>query len=483
MKKRIFLSTIILAMLGCVAFVSCSKDDKDEGGNKPGKLAVTGSVIETGDTWAEVEGYVNNTDKEGNITRAVKEYGVEYSLADGSGTEKTKKAKGISDNKFTVKIEGLTSETKYQYRTYVIPDDPEAPETIYGSFKTFTTGKKAENPNVLDITSGEITAAGIYFNGLYYSFSGSNASVVKADNTITDVKLPLKVKYDGTTYDLTSISDQAFSGCKLLKNITFTFAITSIGKGAFSSCESLETIELPSALKEIKDNTFAFCSKLKTVNFPSTLETIGDGAFYDCSLTQLNMPSSVKSIGKRCFGECNFEEISLSSSLKEIPEKAFVNCYSLKSVRIPNSVTKLGDCAFMYCYLLGEVRLSESVEEIGEYCFQDAYALTYIFIPKGVKTIGGAAFQRCNKLTRVDISYGIKKIDSYAFYDTPKNITMQITASTPPTLGTEVFKEINTYDNQRTLMVPASYLSAYNNATWKAYFRTIKASNYSQYNQ
>ena len=33
MKKRVFLSTIILASLVCIAFTSCSDDDGNEGGS------------------------------------------------------------------------------------------------------------------------------------------------------------------------------------------------------------------------------------------------------------------------------------------------------------------------------------------------------------------------------------------------------------------------------------------------------------------
>lgn len=481
MKSKIYFLTLILATLSSLSFVSCSKDDdKDnKGKNNPNELAVTGAVAEKGATWADIEGYVNNTDKEGSITTPVEKYGIEYSLADGSGKAVQKLGKGLSENKFTVRITGLKPNTEYQYRTFVLPGatSSEIPETKYGKYNKFTTDKEAEDPDVLDISTGDVTSTGVLFDGLYYDFEGIRATITKADQDITTVSLKKKVKYDGKTYALSSIGENAFASCDKLTSITFTDNITSIGKGAFSGCNSLESIELPSGLKEIQPYTFFYCGKLKTVKFPSSLKSIGEYAFSDCGLTSLYMPNSVETIGKLCFAECNFENIHISESLKEIPLKAFVNCYKLKSVYIPKSVTKLGESAFMYCYDIEEISLPETLVEIGEYCFQDVKELTYLFIPKGVTKIGGAAFNRCSKLAQVTISYGIKSIGSYAFYDTPKNIKMQITASTPPTLGTEAFKELNSYDNQRTLMVPASYLSAYSsNSTYKKYFKTIKAS-------
>lgn len=482
MKKKIYLNAFILAMLGCVLFVSCSKDDdkKNNGKNDKNQLVVTGAVTEKADTWAIVEGYVNNTDDEGNVTVSVAEYGIEYN-EEGNETAKKVAGKGLADSQFSVKLTGLNAKTSYQYRAYVNRGTKSVPDYQYGMYKKFTTEKgsgEPSDPNVLDISSGEVTATGVLFDGLYYIFDGSKATIVKADPELTSVKLPLKVKHSGTVYDLTAIGDKAFQGCDKLTSIDLTYAITSIGAGAFGACTSLETITLPASLKEIKANTFLNCTKLKSIAFPTTLEKIGDYAFYESGLTSVSFPSNLTELGKLSFTRTKIEILSLSSKLKEIPEKAFFECTKLKKLYIGSPIKKLGEACFCFCYNIEEIELPTTLEEIGGSCFQDVQnKLEFLFIPKSVTTIGSGAFMRCYKLSRVDISYGIKSINSYAFYDTPKNITMQITASTPPTLGTEVFREINKYDNQRTLMVPASYLSAYSsNSTYKSYFNTIKAS-------
>ena len=198
MKTRTLFGSILITLLCTIAFVSCSKDDDagdGKGQNDPGQLVVTGGVDEKGDNWAELEGYLNNTE-DGVVTVAVAEYGMEVSLEDGS-SEKRVASKNLSGGEFSVKVTGLTPGTNYRYRAYANIGTKSAPEYKYGKYKKFATDKSSgepSDPNVLDISTGEVTANGVLFNGLYYTFDGSKATVVKADPSITDVKLPLKVK-------------------------------------------------------------------------------------------------------------------------------------------------------------------------------------------------------------------------------------------------------------------------------------------------
>ena len=169
MKQKSFLLLLSLVLIGGMTIASCSKDDDKKGSkNNTGKLAVTGEVIKSGDTWAQVEGFVNNTDKEGNVTTNVKEYGVEYGLNDGNDTPKRKKANGLTESKFTVKLTGLTPNTKYRYRTYVIPNDPEDKETKYGNYKTFTT--EEEQPSIVGAWGTGFKESETGYNQTFYFF-------------------------------------------------------------------------------------------------------------------------------------------------------------------------------------------------------------------------------------------------------------------------------------------------------------------------
>ena len=102
-------------------------------------------------------------------------------------------------------------------------------------------------------------------------------------------------------------------------------------------------------------------------------------------------------------------------SVTEIRTRAFRQCFSLKSVVIPDSVTSIEDSAFDGCSSLKTITIGNGVISIGEYAFYCCESLTSIVIPNGVTSIGDSAFYECESLASVVIPDSVTSIEDSAF--------------------------------------------------------------------
>ena len=130
----------------------------------------------------------------------------------------------------------------------------------------------------------------------------------------------------------------------------------------------------------------------------------------------------------------------VSYSVTTIGNYAFFDCSSLTSIAIPNSITSIGDYAFAGCNSLTSITIPNSVTSIGDRAFYACFSLTSITIPNGVVSIGDNAFSACFSLT-----------------------SLTCEASTPPTLGANVFPHIS------TIAVPCGAIEDYVASDWVTY--------------
>lgn len=121
----------------------------------------------------------------------------------------------------------------------------------------------------------------------------------------------------------------------------------------------------------------------------------------------------------------------------------------ITSLTIPDGTTKIGGHAFEECSNLTDVIIGNGVTSIGTYVFAYCKKLTSITIPNRITNIGNSSFNNCSSLTSVTIK-----------------------ATTPPTLGSNVFGNTNNCP----IYVPAESVDAYKAATnWSAYADRIQA--------
>lgn len=295
-------------------------------------------------------------------------------------------------------------------------------------------------------------------DGIYYNINGNNVTVTyRGDGNYSfsysgSVVIPETVTYNGTTYSVTSIGEEAFRGTGLT-SVTIPKSVTSIGSLAFYNCNSLTSVNwnaiscadftyVPFQTSSSKIKTFTFGSSvqiipkllckgltgLTSISLPTSVTEIRDYAFQGCTgLTSVSIPNSVRTLGGNSFNGCTgITSLSLGSSLIQINGNAFMGCTGLTSITIPTSITYMAETAFNECTNLTSVTwnaiscadftsapfasssskintftFGSSVKKIPAYLCQGMTGVTSLTIPASVTSVGASAFDGCANLTDV----------------------------------------------------------------------------------
>ncbi|MBQ3018636.1 MAG: leucine-rich repeat domain-containing protein [Clostridia bacterium] len=232
-------------------------------------------------------------------------------------------------------------------------------------------------------------------DGIYYTFSSSNGvntATVNSENvdcSLEIVNIPETVTYEGVTYTVTELVQNAFSGNnwpgnKKIKEVTVPSTVGKIGTHCFRNCTTLEKITIKAAGGEFSFTNAEFygCTSLKTVDFSEAygLRSMGQYLFTNCPLETVLLPEGLEEIASNVFsGQTKITEIKLPSTLKKISGKQAFSSTAFTSIVLPTGLTALGNNIFQASQLESIV-IPASVQTVGEHCFNSTSKLKYVVI-------------------------------------------------------------------------------------------------------
>lgn len=224
---------------------------------------------------------------------------------------------------------------------------------------------------------------------------------------------------------LTSINNDAFSGCWSLAAVTLPPLVQAIGEFSFYGC-NFSSFVIPNSVTSIGGHAFRSCGALTSITIPSSVTSIGENPFFSCpALATITVEA----------GNTVYSSPEGSNAIIKTEEHKLVS--GCKNTVIPEGVTTIGASAFGGCSSLTEIHIPSSVTLIDAWAFMDCSGLTAITIPSLVNFIGNAAFYGCTGITSITVE-----------------------AATPPTL------EEGAFDNallDKPVYVPCGSLEAYQN--------------------
>lgn len=322
---------------------------------------------------------------------------------------------------------------------------------------------------------------------------------VYLDNLLLGYKGHLPTDDMGIKEGTEIITDGAFEFCNSLASVIIPNSVTKIGSNAFEGCSYLASVHINDLDTWCKvdfvnntSNPLFYAQELylngecvKELVIPSSVASIKDYAFCGYSgLTCLTIPNSVTNIGSSAFYGCenlkniiNFSDLNLLIGSQEYGHVAY---YADKVINADNHV---GDFYFKtnehinsligYMGTHREIILPENYKgenyTIGKRVFYKNDSLTSVTIPNSVENIEAEAFYACRNLTKLVIGSSVSNIQRRAFCGCKALTDVVSYAITPPTMGDNIFKYIDT--ETCTLKVPIGSKSAYQAADqWKDFY-------------
>ena len=377
---------------------------------------------------------------------------------------------------------------------------------------------------------------GIY----YYVKSLSTVKVTYKDAAFNSYRgaltIPATVTYNGKTYDVVAVDDDAFRDCTSLESVVLPNSVEIIGDRAFYNCgQDWIDIDLGSGVYSIGSEAFYSNSVVNLIcqaPVPPSVQSntfVGDffrdsrlfvpyravsayleanywGAFtedntfgiYDFmvgdnyfSITGSNTVSvctmAICANGAAFYARYDYTVIpgidipaevtydGVTYQVTAIDQFAFGACSQLKTVSLPDGILSIGYAAFYDCSALNDITFPNTLSSIDDRAFLRCTGLHEVNVPNSVKSIGNYAFAGCDSIEHITLGSGLEFVGLGAFYMDDNLIDVTCKAAVPPATNIDnpVIFTTQDYENA-TLYVPHASLSDYQNAPgWQDFFTKV----------
>lgn len=331
------------------------------------------------------------------------------------------------------------------------------------------------------ITGLNVDAHDFEVDGFYYditSLTDLTVALTGNGNTYSgNVVVPQNVTWNGRTFVVNEILDDAFMRCTL-SSLTVPPSVLYMHLGNATIGELIiedgnDLLRASQYLDYDTDDNSDMCeghiekvylgrnspsrlsmAGIKYITFGNNVTQIAPYMFSHNNITgTMTLPPNIKKIGSNAFdGNGNLIEV-IATGVKHLELKAFSDCSNLKTINMPN------------------------LKYIGPGAFEMCISLTSFEIPQGVATVGAVAFDGCTNLESVVIPNSVINFGNVVYHVIYNQIfrgcsalkSITVNATMPFELEESNF-DAQTYINA-TLHVPLEALDTYKNSiVWKNFF-------------
>ena len=344
-----------------------------------------------------------------------------------------------------------------------------------------------------------------------------------------NIEIPKIVDYNGRTFRVSGISQDAFYNCNIgtlsiydniktlnktifgqidivrfedseepLTLIQVQFNATGSSKTRiyigrpvqtdasyeFFKGNGLKVAEFGYIYKKIPRGIFSGCSSLSSVIIPSSVTTIERGAFANSGISSIESENIIE-VESSAFAGSELMSAKLPN-LKSISDGTFSNCKKMKEIIVNPSLQEIGVGAFSGCSSLtwedlGFLYNTNSVIAIKASAFSGCTGLEKFIVPEGVVLLGNDCFKGCTNLKSVKIpksvvsmfgNYGYVLGGLNVFEDCESLTSISVGYVNPPRTPLLDFDD-RLYDNV-TLKVPIGTSSIYKETDYWWKFKNIE---------